>query len=532
MAVLVVGYIGTGFWLFYYGLGYLYHVPLIGALLSQRILFLIFGFFFVMLVFSNLIIGYTTLFRNRETAWFLSLPVSHSSVYRWKFFEALIISSWALMFLSAPMMLAYGIVHEAPIAFYLEVGASYLRFVVIPALIGSWGMVFFVRILSRPIVRRCLIGFALIVMAALIIGVNPVDESEKVSRDESAMFERILRHTRLSANPYLPSAWLARSIISWSEGLYREGIYHFGLLASNALMGMLVGFEITGRFYYRSWTASVSSRAERSLRSAELRRQREEKSSLLERAIHFVRIIPRADAALLMKDIRIFWRDPAQWTQFMIFFGLLCMYVLNLRNVAFRFTNPMWEVIISYLNLAASALTLSTLTTRFVFPQFSLEGRRIWILGLAPLGLRRVLLQKFWTSVCMSSVVTLALMVASSLMLHLPAMKVVLFSGAIGIMSLSLSGLSAGLGAIFPNFKEENPSKIVSGFGGTLCLVASFIYVTLFISLAAIPALRQVVKVRFLLSDAVSFGLAGLLSAFVLFFPMLTAWKRVKNLEI
>ena len=51
-------------------------------------------------------------------------------------------------------------------------------------------------------------------------------------------------------------------------------------------------------------------------------------------------------------------------------------------------------------------------------------------------------------------------------------------------MSATLSGLAVGLGALFPNFKEDNPSKIVSGFGGTLCLVASFLYITLFVVLA------------------------------------------------
>ena len=52
----------------------------------------------------------------------------------------------------------------------------------------------------------------------------------------------------------------------------------------------------------------------------------------------------------------------------------------ELRNVSLSFQNQFWETMISYLNLGASALTLSTLTTRFVFPQFSLEGRRLWIL--------------------------------------------------------------------------------------------------------------------------------------------------------
>ena len=49
--------------------------------------------------------------------------------------------------------------------------------------------------------------------------------------------------------------------------------------------------------------------------------------------------------------------------------------------------------------------------------------------------------------------------------------------GAITVMTLTLTGLAVGLGALYPNFKEENPSKIVSGFGGTFCLVLSFLYI-------------------------------------------------------
>src|SRR5438046_1280316 len=87
LGAFVLGYLAIGYWLFRTGLNFLYHFPLVGALLSQRILFLVFGFFFVMLMISNLIIGYTTLFRNRETQWLLSLPIRHRDVYRWKFLE-------------------------------------------------------------------------------------------------------------------------------------------------------------------------------------------------------------------------------------------------------------------------------------------------------------------------------------------------------------------------------------------------------------------------------------------------------------
>ena len=532
LAAFVLGYLGIGYWLFFSGLKYLHHFPLVGSLLSQRILYLIFGFFFVMLVFSNLIIGYSTLFKSRETTWFLSLPLTHRNVYRWKFLESLVVSSWALIFLSAPMMIAYGRVHEVPAAFYAQIAVAYLPFVVLPALAGSWVIVFLVRILAQRWVKRAALLVGAGIVLALLFGVKPVTDADAVTQQDVLSFDQLLRHTRISVNPFLPSAWLAQSVLSWSDGMARQGAFFFLLLLSNALMGLLVGFEFVGRFFYGSWTAALSSRAERFQREAEAKRTLVRRRSPLERATDLLRPFSPPAAALVLKDARLFWRDPAQWIQFMIFFGLLCIYVLNLRNVAFNFEDPFWETMVSYLNLAASALTLSTLTTRFVFPQFSLEGRRFWVLGLAPFGLHKVLLQKFWMSCLASMAVTVSLMIASSVMLHLPWPRVAFFAGAIGMMSAALSGLAVGLGALFPNFKEDNPSKIVSGFGGTLCLVVSFIYIALFVALAALPDVRQKAAVVFPLSDGVIHLLAVALSLAVLLFPLLMATRRVKNLEI
>jgi ABC-2 type transport system permease protein len=532
LAGFVLGYLALGYWLFFEGLNFLYRFPLVGSLLSQRILYLIFGFFFVMLVFSNLIIGYSTLFKSRETSWLVSLPVPPRNIYRWKFLEALVVSSWALLFLSAPMMIAYGRVHSAEPIFFLQVALVFIPFVIIPALLGSWIVVFLVRVLGKRDVKNYILLIALGILALLIAGLKPVSDIDAIAQQDVLSFDQLLRHTRLSVNPFLPSAWLAQTVLAWSEGLTRQGAFFFLLLLSYALMGLLVGFEVVGRFFFGSWTIALSSRAARFQRQAVARRTRERRRSFFEWITDLIHPFSPPTAALVLKDARLFWRDPAQWIQFMIFFGLLCIYVINLRNVAFNFQSPFWETMISYLNLAASALTLSTLTTRFVYPQFSLEGRRLWIIGLAPIGLRKVLLQKYWMSCLTAMTITIVLMITSSLMLHLPWRKVAFFAVAIGLMSATLSGLAVGLGALFPNFKEDNPSKIVSGFGGTLCLVASFLYITLFVTLAALPDVRQVVKIAWPLPDSAPYVLAVLLSVAVLFFPLLIAMRRVKNLEI
>lgn len=103
-------------------------------------------------------------------------------------------------------------------------------------------------------------------------------------------------------------------------------------------------------------------------------------------------------------------------------------------------------------------------------------------------------------------------------------------------MSGALCGLSVGLGALFPNFKEDNPSKIVSGFGGTLCLVASFLYIVLFITLLAVPASLPFTWGKLPAGDArairaVATALALGLSAAAIGFPLALARRRVKNME-
>jgi ABC-2 type transport system permease protein len=55
------------------------------------------------------------------------------------------------------------------------------------------------------------------------------------------------------------------------------------------------------------------------------------------------------------------------------------------------------------------------------------------------------------------------------------------------VLAAGLSGLSVGLGACMPNFRESDPSKIAAGFGGTLNLVAGLLYLLLILGLMPAP---------------------------------------------
>src|SRR5690606_12402917 len=108
--------------------------------------------------------------------------------------------------------------------------------------------------------------------------------------------------------------------------------------------------------------------------------------------------------SLVIKDFRLFWRDPVQWSQFIIFFGIMAVYVASLRNRTGIQSSEAFRNWVVCLNIGACTLILATLTSRFVFPLISLEGRRFWIIGLAPLTYHTLIQQKFWLSVITASI--------------------------------------------------------------------------------------------------------------------------------
>src|SRR3990167_3622936 len=142
---------------------------------------------------------------------------------------------------------------------------------------------------------------------------------------------------------------------------------------------------------------------------------------------------------------------------------------------------------ISFLNLSATCLTLATFTGRFVFPLFSLEGRRFWVLGLLPMRRESVLWGKFWFSFIGGLLVSGGLIGISDAMLGVPAVMALLHALMLVVVCSGLSGLAVGLGTAFPNMRGFPPAKIVSGFGGTLNLVLSLGFLLAVILLEAIP---------------------------------------------
>src|SRR5262249_49029862 len=167
--------------------------------------------------------------------------------------------------------------------------------------------------------------------------------------------------------------------------------------------------------------------------------------------------------------------------------GLMVLYFTNIRRMFPGELEWSFQNYISLLNLSAIALLLCTYTGRFVYPLLSLEGRKFWILGLLPLDREQLLWGKFAFATTMTLGIAEALALVSDVMLGMPWTAVLVHSLTVLVLAAGLSGLSVGLGACMPNFRETDPSKIAVGFGGTLNLVVGLTYLLAVLLLMAGP---------------------------------------------
>jgi ABC-2 type transport system permease protein len=531
--IVVIGTFSLLFWFSLYRLSLL-GMRSINRMASQHSAELIasmFHVFFlalgVMLLFSNAIITYTSLFKSRETAFLSALPVRAESIFLYRLGESIAFSSWAFIFLATPLTAAYGTYCGLPWTYNLAVLGFYLAFLFIPAAVGS--LVSMIVTVTVPRSRKGLVLAAAVIIVGGIayLGFRVVRLPGGFNQDlriASEVFDSI----KFSENPLLPSAWLTKGILYLRDGRMDRALFFLAVIASNAVFLTALAHAAAGRLMRRGWFVSQD------LPSRKRMGARAGFDVLVARILFFMS--PRV-RQIVIKDAKTFMRDPVQWSQFLIFFGLLGIYFSSLRSFAYEDRDLFFRNLIGQMNLLATALTLATFSSRFIFPQLSLEGRRFWVVGMMPMPREEILFGKLAFSFVASLLISETLIGISSFMLKSPPSLAALHAVALFGICMGLSGLSVGLGTLYPNFAEDNPSKIVAGFGGTLNLVLSLGFVIAVIAIQAAPWFVLFREGGPAAPDA-SMWVVGTMAAILVLslaaclIPMGMALKAIRKLEI
>lgn len=432
----------------------------------------------IMLVLSSAIILYSGCYRTREIEFLLTLPARCERVFLFKFQEAMLFSSWGFLLLGSPMLVAYGLVNLAPWYYFLFLVPFLCSFVLIPGAIGA--LICVVVVHRLPALRMHIAGVTTLGLVVLI-GWFAWNTMQTPVGDlmTPRWFNDLLARLRFSEHRLLPSWWLSSGLLAAARREWEESVLFLTLLIANALFLHQLAIGGAVRWYREGLSALYG------IRRTSLSLRFQWVDALIARFLFF---LPAQSRTLLLKDVRVFRRDPVQWMQFMIFFGLLGLYFANVRRFRYDLHQATWVNMVSFLNLAAVGLILSTFTSRFVFPMISLEGRRFWVLGLLPVDRSRILWTKFLFGAFGSMIPCTVLVGTSDVMLRVVPVVIASHLLTCVMLCLGLSGLAVGLGAKLPNFQEPSPSKIAAGFGGTLNLVLSGLYIVAIVALTAVPS--------------------------------------------
>lgn len=524
---------GTGLLFFAFVFGVLYRlltyfrgVEEIGALLAGKLLGLILLGFTSILILSNVITALSSFFLAKDLDMLVSAPVDWLRLYGAKLLETVIASSWMVALVSIPMFSAYGFVYGGGWLYPLFVVAVMIPMFVIPAVVGSALTLTLVNVFPARRTRDILSLIAVMAAGGIVLLFRLV-RPEQLARPEG--FRNLMEFItilRTPTSPMLPSEWVARATMGWFDG---SPDWLSVYLLWTTMGAFLVLGALLHRWLYLTGFSKAQESAQRWVKPSGTG------GSLLERVLTPFGILKRE---LVMKEIRLFFRDTTQWSQLILLAVLVVVYVFNIKYLPLRGEGVTLFLrnVVPFLNLVLAGFVLASIAARFIFPGVSLEGRTLWLLRSSPMAVRDLLWAKFWVGTLPLLVLAVAIVGVTNWLLQVSDFMFFVSVGSITLMTFALSGLAIGFGTMFPQFETENAAQIPTSFGGLLYMMAAVIVIGGVVVLEAFPVSSYVSAQVFgqpiePTEMIFGFGAAALLCILATVLPIAIAQRRLEAVE-
>jgi ABC-2 type transport system permease protein len=522
--------IGMLFWVFIYTvlyklLVYFRGVPDLGPFMAGKLLGIILIGFFSILLLSNVITALSSFFLARDLDLLVGAPVDWLKLYGAKLLETGINSSWMVVLLAVPLFAAFGSAYHGGWLFPLLVVGVFVPFLIIPAVIGSALTLVLVNVFPARRTRDILSVIAVLTAGGIVLLFRVV-RPERLARPEG--FRSLVEFVtvlRTPTSPFLPSEWVQRAILSWLQE--RPDLLPVYLLWTTAAAAFVLGALLHGRLYPIGFSKAQES-GERWARSGAAGR--------LGRALLSPLGILRRE--LVLKELRLFFRDTTQWSQLILLGVLVIVYVFNIKYLPLRGEGVTFFLVnvIPFLNLVLAGFVLASVAARFVFPSVSLEGRTLWLLRSSPMPVKELLWAKFWVGTAPLLALALGIVFVTDWLLQVSDFMFAVSVMTIAMMTIALCGMALGFGTLFPQFETENAAQIPTSFGGLMFMITSVGLIAGVVVLEARPVYNYLSAKLYgtptsMTDMIVGFGAAAVLCTVATIIPVRVAMRRLEAVE-
>ncbi|MCB9762167.1 MAG: hypothetical protein H6739_20375 [Alphaproteobacteria bacterium] len=477
--------LGALFWIglfagMVYGLGTFHQVEVFGPLITRKLMELLLLSLFAMLIFSNVVTGLSSFYLSEDLELILSLPISPPVFFYTRLIETLAQSSWAMLMFGVPVFLAYGIVNDAGWAYYVALTVVIPAYLAIPAAAGAAIASILVTAFPARRVRELLAVLGILFLVALFILLRLLEPEQLVNAQNFESVAAAVARLQAPIPLLAPPRWASEVL----DALVRQRAMpwqQLGLLLSGGVASMGCSRWLTARLFADGWTRSQEARAARFARS-----------DVLDAVLRFAtRPLPRPLAAIVTRDVKIFVRDPAQWSQLFLLLSLIIIYLFSVNALPTDVVRgpymQSFKNALAFLNLGAAGFVMASIAARFQFAVVSGEGRAFWMVRSAPLDAERYLWAKALPGMVPMLVVGETLIVASNVLLDSPATLTAVGAFTALGLAFGISGIAMGMGAMYPDFKVDNVARAAAGPAGMLFMVVALVLVAIVVSLEIVP---------------------------------------------
>jgi ABC-2 type transport system permease protein len=521
---------GLLFWAFIYTvlyklLIYFRGVPDLGPFLAGKLLGIILVGFFSILLLSNIITALSSFFLARDLDLLVAGPVDWLTLYGAKLLETAVNSSWMVVLMAIPMFSAFGVAYHGGPLFPLIVLAVFVPFLIVPAVIGSALTLILVNVFPARRTRDILSVIAVLSAGGVVL-LFRIIRPERLARPEG--FRSLVEFVavlRTPTSPFLPSEWVQRAVLGWLN--YRPDWMSVYLLWSTAAAAFVFGALLHRQLYSVGFSKAQESS------------QRFVRAGLMGGVGHrLLSPFGTLRRELLLKELRLFFRDTTQWSQLILLAVLVVVYVFNIKYLPLRGEGITFFLVnvIPFLNLVLAGFVLASVAARFIFPSVSLEGRTLWLLRSSPMPVRDLLWAKFWVGTTPLLLLALGIVGVTNALLQVSDFMFAVSVMTITMMTFALCGMALGFGTLFPQFETENAAQIPTSFGGLVFMIASIGLIAGVVILEARPVYGYLSARFYGTQDhpgemLFGFGMAALLCVVATIVPIGIAKRRLEAVE-
>jgi ABC-2 type transport system permease protein len=514
----------------------------VGSIVALKGLSVLLMLVFFLLIFSSLLASISGFYLSRDLPVILSSPVSWGSIYLSKWLETVIKSSWMIIFAVFPVFIAFGVFYKVAISYYLVLLPLLVMYSMIPAGIGILISLFLMAVLPAKRAKNIFFILGLLMLVILFLLFRFLRPERFANPEWFANMAIFLSEMKMPVSVFLPSMWVTETLTPFFNAADGVPLLFVLLLFFTACVSVIFGNWLFNAFYYNGlvkaqqtqkplFTASEERISLFSLKNAY--------SCLLRTASFFFR---GSRLAVIEKDIITFFRSVGQWSQMLLLFAIIVIYLFSIKALPVEwgtYLSLKLRYIISFLNIGLVGFVITAVASRLVLPSIDSEGPAFWIIRVSPVSMLRFIRAKFFLAFIPLFILAQVLIVTSNLFLGVKPWFMVLSISTCSVLVFSITGLAVGTGAYIARFSQVGSGREQSGFSSTAYMLMSFAVIMITILLEIVPATTIFIKD---LSEAAltsrGWTIVGLLflavlvfNAFVYFVAMKTGEKRLASLE-